>query len=75
MLEKDEEISNLKCNAKISKYNSLEAEFKQLVDDFNKLKDQYGTINQNYHELSLIFKFIVSYLTIKNYWKRRNITK
>jgi len=55
--EKEEEISGLKSNIKISKFISLENEFTQMKEDYNRLQDQYVILNQNYNEY-LIFYYL-----------------
>ena len=43
--EKDEELTNLKTNSKVSKYQNLETEFKSKNEELFVLKKNFGKIN------------------------------
>ena len=48
--EKDEELSSLKLNSKVSKYQTLESEYKNKNEELFLLKNNFRKINDAYSE-------------------------
>jgi len=71
---KDEEITTLNQNSKVSKYISLESEFNLVKQDHNRLKDQYAILNQSFLEYNKLLN-LVKYKKIKKLKKKEIITK
>lgn len=44
---KEEEISNLKSNSKITKYNALENDYLIKVEDYMNIKNSYDILKDN----------------------------
>lgn len=53
--EKDEELSSLKLNSKVSKLQNLESEFKNKNEELFVLKNNFKKINEAFYEYWLRF--------------------
>jgi len=71
---KDEEITTLNQNSKVSKYISLESELNLVKEDHNRLKDQYAILNKSFLEYNKLLN-LVKYKKIKKLKKKKIITK
>ncbi len=47
---KDEELSNLKLNSKVSKYNNLETDYRSKNEELFMLRNNYKKINEAFNE-------------------------